>query len=51
MRFGSGLNDLFGFFTGAYACTMPAAIPTDASVGLIERCVAGMERLAVRTRS
>ena len=40
MRFGSDLNDLFDFFTGAYAYTMPAAIPADASDELIEQCIA-----------
>ena len=40
MRFGSDLNDLLDFFTGAYAYTMPAAIPADASDELIERCIA-----------
>ena len=40
MRFGSDLNDLFDFFTGAYAYTMPAAIPADASNELIEQCIA-----------
>ena len=40
MRFGSDLNDLLDFFTGAYAYTMPAAILTDASDELIEQCIA-----------
>ena len=40
LRFGSDLNDLFDFFTGAYAYTMPAAIPADASDELIEKCIA-----------
>ena len=40
LRFGSDLNDLFDFFTGAYAYTMPAAIPADASDELIEQCIA-----------
>ena len=51
MRFDSDLIALFGFFTGAYACTMPASIPTDASAGPIERRVAGMGCLAVRAHS
>ena len=39
MRFGSDLSELFDFFTGAYAYTMPAAIPADADEELIDKCI------------
>lgn len=39
MRFGADLNDLFDFFSGAYAYTMPAAIPADYTDELAEKCI------------
>ena len=39
MRFGSDLSELVDFFTGAYAYTMPAAIPADADEELIDKCI------------
>ena len=45
-HFGGDLNGLFDFFTGAYAHTMPAAVPADESKELIEQRIAGMECLA-----